>query len=86
MDETSHRTLIRISGEEYWLTAEDIVRVTSVESPRRINSYFVEIGGTRYPPKQLVRAATGTKQFFDTAAAVRILKSLGFFVHSGSNG
>jgi DGQHR domain-containing protein len=50
------------------------------ESPRRVNSYFVEIDGKRYPPKQLVRAATGTKQFFDTGAAVRVLQALGFTV------
>jgi hypothetical protein len=46
------------------------------------NSYFVEINGKQYPPKQLVRAATGTKQFFDTAAAVRLLQALGFTVQT----
>ena len=75
---SGHRVTFR--GEEHWITKEDILAVASKESPRRVNSYFVEIDGKRYPPKQLVRAATGTKQFFDTGAAVRVLQALGFTV------
>lgn len=82
MQQPENRTLVRIRGEEYLLTRSDILRVASAESPRRINAYFVEIDGRRFPPKQLVRAATGTKQFFDSAAAIRALTALGFEVHS----
>jgi len=71
---------VKFRGEEYWVSRDDILSVASKESPRRINEYFVEIDGKRYPPKQLVRSATGTKQFFDTAAAVRLLQALGFSV------
>ena len=71
---------VKFRGEEHWVTREDILSVASKEPPRRINEYFVEINGERYPPKQLVRSATGTKQFFDTAAAVRLLQALGFSV------
>ena len=75
---SGHRVTFR--GEEHWVTKEDILGVAAKENPRRVNSYFVEINGNKYPPKQLVRAATGTKQFFDTAAAVRLLQALGFEV------
>jgi hypothetical protein len=71
---------VKFRGEEHWVSREDILLVASKESPRRINEYFVEINGKRYPPKQLVRSATGTKQFFDTAAAVRLLQTLGFAI------
>ncbi len=79
----SHR--VTFKGEEHWLTREDILAVAARESPRRINAYFVEISGNRYPPKQLVRAATGTTQFFDTGAAVRVLQALGFTVKTESS-
>lgn len=80
MAETKSGRSVTFRGEEHWVTKEEILSVAAKESPRRINSYFVEIGGKRYPPKQLVRSATGTKQFFDTAAAVRLLQALGFSV------
>jgi 5-methylcytosine-specific restriction protein B len=73
---------VRFKGEEHWVTKEDILAAAAKESPRSIKTYFVEIDGRRYPPKQLVRAATGTKQFFDTAAAARVLRALGLTVIS----
>jgi 5-methylcytosine-specific restriction protein B len=82
MAETKQGRSVTFRGEEHWVTKEDILSVAAREAPRRVNSYFVEIGGKRYPPKQLVRAATGTKQFFDTGAAVRLLQALGFTVQS----
>ena len=81
---SGHRVAFR--GEEHWVTKDDILEVAERESPRRVNSYFVEINGKRYPPKQLVRSATGTRQFFDTGAAVRLLESLGFTVGRESGG
>lgn len=81
MSTETQRTLARIKGEEHWITRADILRVAANEAPRRINAYYVEIDGRRFPPKQLLRAATSTKQFFDTALAVRALKALGFVVH-----
>ena len=82
MSQDNPRTLARIKGEEHWITRDDILRVAANETPRRINAYFVEIEGRRFPPKQLVRSATGTKQFFDTGAAVRVLQALGFSIRS----
>jgi hypothetical protein len=71
---------VRIGEKEYPLTREDIIAVAEREVPRRLNAYFVEIEGRRYPPKQLLRSATGTSQPFVTAVAVRALRSLGFDV------
>jgi len=84
MDDTKGGQRVTFRGEEYLITKDDILAVAAKEGPRRVNSYFVEINGQRYPPKQLVRAATGTKQFFDTGAAVRVLEALGFTVNRES--
>jgi hypothetical protein len=71
---------VRIGDEDYPITREDILAVTEREAPRRLNAYFVELDGRRYPPKQLVRSATGTSRPFVTAVAVRALRALGFDV------
>lgn len=71
---------IRIKDEEHVLTSDDVVAVARRETPRRVNAYYVEIEGRRFPPKQLLRAATKTNQPFDTGVAVRALQALGFKV------
>jgi hypothetical protein len=71
---------VRIGGEEHQVSREDILAVARDEAPRRLNAYFVEIDGRRYPPKQLLRSATRTSQPFVTAVAVRALRALGFDV------
>src|SRR5204862_3578875 len=71
---------IRIRDEEHSLSREDVIAVARNEVPRKVNSYFVDIEGRRFPPKQLVRSATGTDKSFDTAVAIRALKTLGFDV------
>jgi len=73
---------IRIKNEEHVLTPDDVIRAARSESPRRINAYFVEIEGRRFPPKQLLKAATKTTQPFDTGVAIRALRALGFRVVS----
>jgi hypothetical protein len=71
---------IRIRDEEHSLSRDDVIAVARSESPRRINAYFVEIEGRRFPPKQLLRSATRTSKSFDTAVAIRALEALGFHV------
>lgn len=78
MTTTPHR--FRIGDEEHSLTADDIVAVARREEPRRVNAYFVEIDGRRFPPKQLLRGAIATNRAFDTGVAVRALRALGFQV------
>lgn len=77
---------IQIKDEEHQLTPDDIVAVARRESPRRLNAYFVEIEGRRFPPKQLLKSATRTSKAFDTGVAVRALKALGFKVVSLAEG
>lgn len=71
---------VRIKDEEHLVSADDIIAVARRESPRRLNAYFVEIEGRRFPPKQLLRGAIRTTQPFDTGVAVRALQALGFTV------
>ena len=71
---------IRIRDEEHSLSRDDIIAVARNEAPRRVNAYFVEIDGRRFPPKQLLQSATRTNKSFDTAVAVRALRQLGFEV------
>ena len=71
---------VRIGGKEHLLSREDVLAVARREAPRRLNAYFVEIDGRRYPPKQLLSSATQTSQPFVTAVAIRALRSLGFDV------
>jgi hypothetical protein len=74
----SHTVFIK--DEEYVLSADDILAVAKRETPRRVNAYYVEIDGRRFPPKQLLRASTRTSKPFDTGVAVRALQALGFKV------
>jgi hypothetical protein len=71
---------VRIRDEEHLLTRDDIISAARREVPRRLNAYYVDIEGRRFPPKQLLRTATQTTQPFDTAVAVRALQALGFEV------
>jgi 5-methylcytosine-specific restriction enzyme B len=70
----------RIGSKTYDITREDVLAVAQREGPRRVNSYFVEIEGRKYPPKQLLRGIVGAEENFDTGVAVRTLKNLGFSV------
>ena len=78
MDATKRR--VRIKNQEHTVSANDIVEVARRESPRRVNAYYVEIEGRRFPPKQLLRGAIPTAGPFDTGVAVRALQGLGFAV------
>ena len=78
----SAKQTVRFKDEEHLVSADDIIAVARRESPRRLNAYFVEIEGRRFPPKQLLRGAIRTTQPFDTGVAVRALRALGFEVVS----
>ena len=51
---------IRITGDEYTLTQDDILRVAKSARPERIDTFYVEVEGKYFPPTQLIRVATGT--------------------------
>jgi hypothetical protein len=81
----SDRRTIRIKDEVYSISRDDVIAAAKSEAPRRLNAYFVEVDGIRFPPKQLLRAATKTTATFDSALAVRALQGLGFQVISLEN-
>lgn len=76
----SDRRTIRIKDETYSLSRADVIAAARSEQPRRLNAYYVEVEGRRFPPKQLLRAATKAQAAFDSAVAVRALQGLGFEV------
>jgi hypothetical protein len=76
----SDRHTIRIKDEVYSLSRDDVIAAAKGEVPRRLNAYYVEVGGRRFPPKQLLRAATKTNATFVSAVAVSALQKLGFEV------
>ena len=73
---------IRFRGETHTLSRDDILRMAEREVPGKITAYFVEINGRRFPPKQLLRAATGTRKPFNSANARSVLTRLGFRVET----
>ncbi len=77
--------VIRFRGEEYRVTREDILAAAKRAAPERITTYYVEIDGRRFPPKQLIRIATGTRQQFNSANARSLLTKLGFTVQAASS-
>ena len=73
---------IRFRGETHTLSRDDILRVAEKEVPGKITTYFVDINGRRFPHKQLIRSATGSRKPFNSANARSVLTRLGFHVHS----
>src|SRR4051812_45240251 len=76
-----------LRGKQYQLSRADVERATVNLQPRPGEKYLVEIGGVRFPPKQLlaeslkIRAST-----FTTIDANRILGRLGFEIVLFSTG
>ena len=73
-------TTMIIRGQQYRITRDDILRAAHSAAPEPINVYYVEIDGRRYPPKQLIRLATGTRKSFDSMNARAALTRLDFVV------
>lgn len=75
-------TTIQIQGREYRVSDDDVRRVARANAPGSIVGYYVEVNGRRYPPKQLIRLATGTQDVFNSANARSALTRLGFVVRA----
>lgn len=71
---------IQIQGRDYTISAESISALARTHRPEALVGYYVEIDGQRYPPKQLIRLATGTSDRFNSANARSALTRLGFVV------
>jgi hypothetical protein len=78
MGATTHA--VRIRGQDHSVGRDDVIAVAQRETPRRVNAYYVEIDGRRFPPKQLLRGAIPSAGDFDTSLAIRALRTLGFEV------
>ncbi|MGH8906867.1 MAG: SCO5918 family protein [Egibacteraceae bacterium] len=72
----------RVAGEDFELDASSVERALAAIDPEPIKEHYVVIGARRYPPKQVVAAATGLDRAdFTTHQARSILRRLGFGVH-----
>jgi len=68
-----------IRGKIYELTQEDVLRKVANIEPQRIYEYYIEIGGRRYPIKQVLALATALPPIsFTSKDAYDILSRLGF--------
>ncbi len=71
--------MARIAGHEIDVRALDIERVAGGLDPEPIDVFFAVVGGRRFPPKQLVGAATGLDRAdFNSHQARALLVRLGF--------
>jgi hypothetical protein len=75
---------IRIAGDEYTLTRDDILRVAQSTRPERIDTFYVAVEGKHFPPTQLIREATGTSHRVYSFNARSALTRLGFEVKAQS--
>ncbi len=73
------RTII-IKGGRYEISAERIRQIAGDYAPDSIRDYYVEVEGKQFPPKQLIRLATGTRDPFNSQNARSVLTKLGFSV------
>ena len=72
-------TAFTINGHRFELDRESVEDAVGAELPDPIKDHFVVVGGRRFPPKQVVSAATGLDRAeFTTHHARRILQRLGF--------
>ena len=70
-----------VNGELLRLSRRDIESCTRGMSPEPIQRHAVEVGGTKYPVKQVFEAATGLDRLdFTSAIARRNLGRLGFML------
>ena len=71
---------LTIQGKAYKISDIDIYRVARTHTPESLVGYYIDVGEKQYPPKQLIRLATGTRDTFNSANARSALTRLGFMV------
>ncbi|MFI5584789.1 hypothetical protein ACIA5G_07155 [Amycolatopsis sp. NPDC051758] len=68
-----------VGGRDLDIEKEDIIRAMRDAPVETIRKHVVELGGTVYPPKQVLATVTGwDRTSFTTAEAQRVLTRLGF--------
>ena len=71
-----------VAGHAITLDAGQVVALMASRNPEVIRTHYVIIDGRRFPPKQVLAAATGLDRAdFTTHQARAFLKRLGFAVH-----
>ncbi|KGN37505.1 DUF6884 domain-containing protein [Knoellia subterranea] len=75
-----------LDGESFELTREQVHLRLQGHAPEPIQQYWVEVEGTRWPPKQVISLATGVadRQRFQSQSARLWLQRLGFTVGGGN--
>jgi hypothetical protein len=69
-----------LAGRVFNLTREDFERAVGNVEPAPIRKYAIRIRGHRFPPKQVVSAATGVElSGYQTMEALRVLRAHGFY-------
>lgn len=72
----------RMAGEDFDLTPSSIEQAVEGIDPEPIREHYAVVGGRRYPPKQVMAAATGLDRAdFTTHQARAVLRRLGFGVY-----
>ena len=68
-----------VGGEEYKFDRSRVEFIMKKVEPESIQKHFVELLGTKYPPKQVFATITGRRRAsFTTQEAVRVLTKIGF--------
>ena len=70
---------VTVGGRSFDFDRERIVRKMRGVEPESIREHLVEVGGTKFPPKQVLAVVTGwDRQSFTTMEAQRVLTRVGF--------
>ena len=72
----------RIAGRDFELSLRDVEALARKMEPEPIRDHYVVVAGHRYPPKQVLAAATGLDRAdFTTHQARAVLRRLGLGVY-----
>lgn len=70
---------MKVGGRDFNWSKQDVENAMRGQDPELIQKYVVEVGGTVFPPKQVLAHVTGwERQSFTTMEAQRVLNRLGF--------
>ena len=68
-----------VGGKRFELSRAEVERRMEGVEPNPVREHYVEVGGRRFPPKQVLAAVTGLDLLdFQTTSARRVLGKLGF--------
>ena len=71
-----------IQGREYLVTREAVLDVAKKNEPESIVTFYAEVNGKRFPPTQLIRLVTRTRNQVQSFNARSALTKLGFEIKS----